>query len=53
MWLKKAIFYLNLWKKQITINLEILPLDSGNKFNDFWSRVLLAIILVVVIIPKM
>ena len=34
----------------MTINLEILSLDNGNKFNDFWSRVLLVIIPVVVII---
>ena len=35
------------------MNLEILLLDSGNKFNDFWPGVLIVIIPVVVIIPTM
>ena len=37
----------------LTTNLEILLLDIGNKFNDVWLRVLLAIIHAVVIIPTM
>ena len=35
------------------MSLKILSLDSGNKFNDFWSRILLAIISVAAIIPTM
>ena len=50
---EEKLYFLQIYKRNnyITINLEILSLESSNKSNNFWSRVFLAIIPAVVIIP--